>query len=169
MSMSKPVFLLVTADQCGYCTEFKNNIWPNLKKYLKKIDLVQVHHINFPSPSPIHLAKSGKYHPDLGKFINWYPTMMLFPYSLWSNSNSVLKGDVMNGLFEKDMVKMNPPLKPYIEKNILEWLNSTLKNNPLFGAKPNIVLSNINPGTNDVITTKKKEIFKQSKAKIYIK
>lgn len=150
MTTNKNIFLLVTAGDCFHCNGFKKNVWPNLKSKLDKRNDIQIIHIELPLLSST-ISKT-EYHRDLSKFIKWYPTIMLFPSSLWNNFNSKLEGEVMNGKFVKDVIEFDKESKiGYTEISIIDWINKTLSTNSLFKSnfygskdKQTIILTNGN-------------------------
>ena len=133
---SKPVFVLLTATTCPGCVNFKAKVWPSLKEELIKDNKVQVVHIEVPTtgskPDPT------KYHPELSRFIGWFPTMFLFPADRWNNHSSQLIGIVKNG-------KIVPPgvndqgtqipehVEPMVQINVskedtIKWIDFTINN-----------------------------------------
>lgn len=157
---NKPIFLLVTAANCDFCIKFKQNVWDiknGLKSKLEKKGDVQIVQIDLPTTGSS--PSKTEYHKDLYKFIQWFPTIMLFPSSLWYNHNSKLEGEVMGGKIVKDIVEFDKDAKlSYTELPILDWMNKTLttsnifKNNLLSTTKdkPTIILTN---GNNVIGTT----------------
>jgi len=129
-----PVFVLITADNCPGCINFKSRIWPSLKSKLESDGKVQVVTIELPTtnskPDPV------KYHKDLVRFIGWFPTMVLFPADRWNNHSSDLIGIIKNG-------RMVPPSKDengnevpahvepiskfnLSEEDVLKWIDFTI-------------------------------------------
>jgi hypothetical protein len=159
---NKPVLLLVTAGNCHFCTTFKDNIWIGLKKSLEKKGNVQIIQIELQTIDSI-LSKI-EYHRDLYKFVQWYPTIILFPSVLWYNTNSRLDGSVMNGKVVNGLITIDEsPKVKFTESSILDWVNNTISSN-LFRNKPNILLTNgsniINiPNNEDKIQQSDKQLF----------
>ena len=60
---SRPVFVLLTAEDCPACNNFKKKIWPSMKKRLENENRVQIVIIGVPTtrskPDPV------KYHKEL--------------------------------------------------------------------------------------------------------
>ena len=91
----KPVFVFVTADNCGYCSIFKERIWTELKNKLVSENRVDIVEINLPTtgskPDIINYPK------DLRRFIGWFPTLILFPASSWYNNIGTRQPTVLDG------------------------------------------------------------------------
>jgi hypothetical protein len=123
--MSKPIFLLVTAGNCHFCTKFKNNVWINLKNTLEQEGNVQIVEIELPTTKS-SISKT-EYHRELYKYVSWYPTIILFPSILWNNFNSKLEGRVMNGKIDNGIVSFDIDAKiQFNEMCILDWVDSNL-------------------------------------------
>ena len=138
---NKHILVLVTSKSCHYCKKFKPGIWKSLQNKFEKYPNLKVVEIeletNNSQPSQI------EYHPDLNKFIGWFPTLMLFPQNLWKNYKTTLQGKVFNGEFVFDK-KLNKDVIAYVSRNenftelsILTWYNTIIKKDPLFNNNNN--------------------------------
>ena len=137
---NRPVFVLITSKVCPSCHGFKKKVWPDLRRELEHEDKVKIITIDVPTldskPDP------DKYHPDLKRYIGWFPTVSLFPASSWRDRSSELKGIIKdgriipaghdkNGKFQPERVAI--VVKPNVTKNsILNWVDKTLNENRLF-------------------------------------
>lgn len=135
----KPVLVLVTADTCGHCVNFKKNELNNLKQALQNEDKVYLIEINLPNTQS---TPGIEYHPDCKKYIGWYPTFLLFSGSTWFNHNVPLKGSILNGKFKDDQVIHVGGYK-MLTNNIIDWINQELSSNPIFNEpRSSVVLVN---------------------------
>lgn len=133
---SKPVFVLLTATTCPACVNFKAKVWPSLKDELEKQNKVKVVTIEVPTTSS--KPDPQTYHPDLSRFIGWFPTMFLFPSERWNNHNSELIGIVKNGKIVPPGVDDNGNKVPeHVEpmgkinlskEDTLKWVDFTINN-----------------------------------------
>lgn len=132
--MSKPVFVLVTAEDCHHCDDFKKSRtgWPAIKSGLVKNGRVKIVEIHLPTMTS---RPSDTYHPELAKYIGWTPTMMLFPGSSWRNHSSELKGVVKNGEFVNGEIDVTGKVN-FSKNAMVGWVNDNLDNNPLFNGPP---------------------------------
>lgn len=129
--MSKPVLVLIMSKTCGACIGFKRDKWGDLKNYLIKRNDVDIVEITVDPPS----TTLEQYHPDLAKYVGWYPTILLFSGSNWSNKSSSLKGFVKNGKLEGDKVT-NVPFEvngmkkqiDYSPDSIGKWIDNNINN-----------------------------------------
>lgn len=92
----KPVLVVVTADNCGGCSVFKQRVMSDLVRDAEAH--VEVVKINLPSmSSPI----PPQYPQDLRRLIAWYPTLILIPYTSWRSGGNmngcVFNGEITNG------------------------------------------------------------------------
>jgi len=130
--MVKPVFVLLMAKTCGHCANFKSKRWPSIKEELLKdgkVDIVEIELETQTTKPP------SKYHPDLHKYIGWFPSMFLFNGDSWNNHNSELKGIIKNGKLTDDgvkNVKSGGKIVDYSQESILAWVDSNLNQNPIF-------------------------------------
>lgn len=144
MEDKRPVFVLVTAKTCPGCVAFKRNTWDSLKTQLEKDGKVQI--VTVEVPTTISKPDPVKYHKELGRFIQWFPTIALFPADRWYNHNSELIGIVKNG-------KMVPPgtdkegnfVPEHIEMvgepnfskdELLGWVDYTISKDRIFSSTP---------------------------------
>ena len=89
----KHVFIVITAENCGYCTKFKSETWPTLKPKLINSGRLTVVEISLETMSEINSeAFSDKYPIDLRRYAKWFPTFILCTYSSWKN------GDIIDGV-----------------------------------------------------------------------
>jgi thiol-disulfide isomerase/thioredoxin len=135
----KPVFVIVTAQNCGHCHRFSNT-YPQLADMIRNTGLVEVIELKLPSISSV--PNPDIYPLDIQRYIKWYPTFILFPGRVWNHAltgkNNRLDGVVFNGRVFNDEVKhfnyipetknMAISLTP---DNLIAWIRSEL-DTPLF-------------------------------------
>jgi hypothetical protein len=73
------------------------------------------------------IPRNEQYHPDLEKFIGWYPSLMIFPASLWYDHKSSLDGEVFNGMMTENRIAFLPDSQPLKTDSILGWVNKALE------------------------------------------
>ena len=133
-----PVFVLVMAKTCGACQNFKRRIWPNLKQELERLNKVDIVEIELSSTNSV--VSNTTYHPELKKFIGWFPTILLFTGDSWNNKSSKLEGIVKNGKLNNNGVEFVG--KPdFSKQSVLEWLNENLNQNALFKNSNSIIIT----------------------------
>ena len=124
--MNKPVLVFVMSEKCGACQNFKKKMLPDLQRELGNSSQFKFLVLDFPNMAIPAQVEGMTYHPDLRNgFIEFFPTLLLFPGNLWNNSQSKLKGVAKHDL------KKNPQID-YSKSSINSWINTTLKNDPLF-------------------------------------
>ncbi len=140
MNNTKFIFIKVTADNCGVCKIYQN-FWPDYLELLKKIPNLDIIEINLEDnssdPNPV------EYPSELGRWIVWYPTFLLFTASSWSAAHRfqeydgtqlidksgplALEGAVYNGAFNNGkLIQLRGPA-PTAE-NLIAWIITEMKN-----------------------------------------
>jgi len=131
MATSKPIFVIVTSDACAHCHIFRAKELDNVKNRLIKEGKVNIVEIN----SKTMTANAGDdYHPNLSKYIRWFPTFFLFTADSWNNKNIALVGKVLGGEFVDGPNGQELKPKPGVGRDvdgITKWVDDTLKN-PIF-------------------------------------
>ena len=138
--MIKPVFVSITADDCGPCANYKrgleteliNNTLLEPSKHWK--DLLTVYRINVErrDMSLIRdlVGKKGL-NPEIENYIMAYPSFMLFTPASWNNIKSKLEGEVFGSIVTrvngKVVINSNPsqPFNLTIDA-ITTWLTGLL-------------------------------------------
>lgn len=152
--MVKPVFVLIMSESCGHCANFKAKRWPGIKEKLLKDGKVDVVEITLQDST----VKPGKeYHPQLAKYIGWFPIMMLFNGNDWKNHGSNLRGIIKNGKLTNNGVETVPDgdkQVDYSPKSILSWVNQNVENNAILkGGITQESLARMQPGSTVYIPT----------------
>lgn len=128
------VFLLVTAKTCGYCKIFMDTTWGELKSKLEDFKNIKIKKITLETTNT--QPSKNLYHPDLHKFIGWFPTLILVSQKTWNNHSKELKGVVYNGEFtEFKIPNTNTQIKKikylgdgtFKTKSILSWVEKSFK------------------------------------------
>lgn len=83
---SKPVFVLLTASNCGHCRTFKENIWPGLKSNLLQTGQVRVEQVEIQDMGAPVIPSSMP--GGLITYAKWYPMILLVPGSAWDEGLS---------------------------------------------------------------------------------
>lgn len=119
------VFVLIMSDTCGACQLFKKNKLANLRKRLERepVDLVEI------ELTGNNKSQLDQYHPDLKRWVAWFPIMLLFPKNLWNDKTGKLDGAIKNGRMTAEGVKNIPTdNKPvdYSDRSVIKWVHNNL-------------------------------------------
>lgn len=132
--MTKPVFVLITAETCSACKNFLPK-WVEIKKKIEELGKVRIIEINVPDMKNAiikeHLSSKG-YSEDLLRYIRWFPTMSLFTGLNWDRVNQGLESKLDGKTFH--------PNSGMTEIGIMMWFAETLSQPPFSGDNP-LVLS----------------------------
>lgn len=118
MSNRNPILVIVTANNCDHCKIFKKDILNDLKAALLRENKVTIEELNLNStndPIPEH------YSQDLGRYVKWFPTFVLFNRESWNNGNNLI-GCVFNGIMDKGEAELVGKRK-LNKNNIVRWVN----------------------------------------------
>lgn len=132
---SRPVFVLITAKTCHACHGFRSHTWEDLKTELIKQGKVQVVEIDVPNTQS--KPDSTQYHPQLSRFIGWFPTMSLYPADRWNNHLSTLIGIIKNGKIVPPSDEQGEHIETVGKMNlskddILKWVDYTITKEKMF-------------------------------------
>ena len=110
MSSSLPVLVIMLADNCAHCANFKRNFLNKFRELVKSYGKVTLVEINFKDYTKPVLDPS--YPSDLLK-IRAYPSFNLIPASTWANgkAGNPMKNILTYGIMFKDgnMVQVPVP------------------------------------------------------------
>ncbi len=148
--MGKPVLLLVMSDTCGACQKFKVTALPSIEKEIKKQGNVELLKLEFPimQISTDDVDSKFEYHPELNKFVTWFPTFILVPDNLWFDKGSKLSCLVKDkeGV-DKSMEDRRKGIVPqpgdkrypdYSKDSILDWIKTSLSSDSIFTKRPEL-------------------------------
>jgi thiol-disulfide isomerase/thioredoxin len=139
-SLNKPVFVIVTADNCGACVEFKK-VWQDVKKNIQNLNLVTIVEISLKTRAD--LPPPNLYPVDIRRFIGWFPTFLLFTSQSWDdalqNSSKQLSGVIFNGRVNSTTrrVELTETRIGPSSDNMIDWIRRSLNQLP-FQDKPMI-------------------------------
>lgn len=139
---SAATLVIITAQTCGACNTYKmnteNNFMTSLRSFSnnrrnKGLGGIDVININLPStqPSPDQIENLNRYHPDLGPYLGWFPTFLLFTDSSWKNKQGKLNGVVYNGEYLNGVWKA-VGRSPINLSNLMAWINDSITKNDIF-------------------------------------
>lgn len=126
--MTKPIFVIATAENCQFCQIFAQ-AWPEIKVAIEASGLVTVRYIQV--PDSFNPPDPSQYPFDLTeRWIGWYPSFMLFNGQSWENARPEvdhrrlvkLQGFVFNGEFGPDGKIFNTKKKVPTKENLLSWI-----------------------------------------------
>src|SRR5437016_8207823 len=149
---SKPVLVLVTAENCSACKQLKARTWGTLKSEIIKLGAVRIIEISLNTTAD--LPSENFYPIDIKRYIRWFPTFLLFTSKSWyaaspevnKGSKSSLEGVVFAGKFEGGILQSIPGIGA-TQENVLKWLREELNNNSLFRTSTSGTLPPINPSS----------------------
>lgn len=129
---NRNVLVVVTADDCGYCTAFKSNGLLQLQKELQTSGIVRVIHINKKSMKSLI---EPPYPTQLNSLAIWYPTFILINGKAWNNNfseskNMELPVEIFNGVYKDGTVTMDHNRKGF--DKLVSWITDNIENNPKF-------------------------------------
>lgn len=148
----KPVFIVVTAGNCGFCTRFKSEVWPTLKPKLVNSGRLSIVEIELETMGEVKSKSFAERYPvDLRRYTTWFPTFILCTAASWENGD-VIDGVVLNGEFIYDHETQteiigsvsNEQLKEPNDSNITQWLSDNLRSNKFMNSEksqPKIILT----------------------------
>lgn len=119
--MNRPVFVIVTNEQCGACHRYREKIRDDLFKKLDRSILSDVIEIHL--PSMVNKSPLDDYHPKLKEIVAWYPNFMLFTSESWNNKKGNLVTEIMNGSFIEGKIQLVGGV-PFTPEGIIDWIRS---------------------------------------------
>ena len=169
----KHVFIVVTAGNCGFCSAFKTNVWPNLKTKLVNSGRLNVVEIQLETMGEVHSESFTNLYPeDLRRYINWFPTFVLCTYSSWIKRDQldavVMNGKmVLNESIGKEIASLNPQDEQIgtDEESMLQWLTQHLRSNKFVSSASSSSAPQTN-GTKIVLTDRRVKPPQKMKFKI---
>jgi hypothetical protein len=126
MESGRPVFVLATAGDCGFCVAFRKK-WPEIKQHLQGLNLVDIVEIEFPTMKS-NLVDLG-YPKDLMRYIRWFPTMMIFSAAEWKQAlagkDVKLNGVIVNGsLNNKGLAEPRGQVVAFTKESLAQWVQT---------------------------------------------
>lgn len=116
----KYMLLVITANGCSACTNFKQ-AWPDMKKQLQKI--IPIVEINQPQLTNEFDIK--KVPVNLSKYVSWFPTLVLVKIEDFKPGNRLTYGAVFNGdITPAGSAKMSASKKSLNLYEVQNWINS---------------------------------------------
>jgi hypothetical protein len=151
----KSILLIVTARDCGACTQFKSKVLPELKKKILSENVVNLVHDDLPT---YRSSNINSVDPDIpasvGNYIRWFPTLLLFPVGSWEPV--VFNGIVSNGTVK--MVEDRNQTIPMSLAGINGWIHHQLVSNPQFQPRKALIPST-SSSTRFVLTDGGKPVY----------
>jgi hypothetical protein len=121
-----PIFFLITADDCGACVNFKNNMWPVIKKDLEESKSVTIVHRNLEFRRDRDKLKL-ELGEDILKFVPHYPSMALITAESWKEKKQ-LNGIIFNGTINpQGKFERLPDNRQLKFDKIFEWVKINLQ------------------------------------------
>ncbi len=98
-NIDKPILVIVTAQGCRGCSNFKNSTRHALLQQLKAAGTVDIIEYDNPSVTPITSAPPN-FHRDFGKWVEWFPCFLLFSGSSWKSQHQQLVGSIYAAVYQ---------------------------------------------------------------------
>ena len=118
----RKIFIILTADDCGPCIEFKTT---HLKSVLQKTKFLQdltTIHINLKKRSE---SISDRYHPQFRASRKWFPGFYIFYEKDFYDFKRDLSGEIIGGTFIKGtQLQRNDDSYTYVADKIYEWVKT---------------------------------------------
>ena len=130
----KPVLIIVTSETCAHCVTYKKYYHYQVMDWVKQkkqVNLIELHL----SDGLVRLAP--EHHPDLKRYVRWFPQFLLFTGESWGNRQGKLDGIIMGG----EMVNGTPEtveekMPPLNGSNIIRWATEHVSNNNISQIPP---------------------------------
>lgn len=116
------ILVIFTATSCGACIKYKKIFRDDVLNKLISEGKVSIIEINFPT---FNVVLGPEYHPQLKKYIGWFPEFVLFTNESWYNYSTDLIGYIMGGRIVNGEAKPEKPIAPNAE-NVSNWINRTI-------------------------------------------
>lgn len=132
--IQKHVFIVLTADDCSWCTKFKTETWSTLKQKLINSGRLEIIEINVNKMSDTNGEDFyEKYPSDLKRFFGWFPCFVLLTQASWKIGMN-FEGSVFNGKSVYDSETGEEVVEPIgsaepTTENITQWLSDELRSN----------------------------------------
>lgn len=94
-----PILLIIMAEDCGACMNFKQNNFQELLKKLSQDNMVTPHVIQFKSRGKVTLDTS-KYHPDIQNIIFWFPMFVVIAKKCWQDHSLPLDYHILGSYLD---------------------------------------------------------------------
>jgi len=111
--MGEKKIILITWESCGHCHTMLDTVWNpkgGAKKQISDAGWTIVHEeIGAGSEGKLKWART---HPELKKYVNWYPCLLKF--------NGSSTPDIFGGVYKNGRLTFNPDMDLSIE-NIVTW------------------------------------------------
>jgi len=133
MGDSKPVFVKVTAGDCGACKNFQGR-WKSIRKAIEDLRAVRIVEIQVKSMMGAKLTDLG-YPADLQRYVSWYPTFFLFRGDNWDEAMRG-RGGALDGVIFNGIVGNPQPQQGFsmTAEGLTSWITKTLNEDPRFSS-----------------------------------
>lgn len=148
---TEPVFVLVTANTCRHCVDFKSKHWDEVKQYLVSKN---IRFFDYAVPSMGERNALTVHHPTapyhIRTKVSFYPTLMLVESSSWERASASPNNDLplLAEVYGAEMSsggRYIPTGAPQITTDsVKEWIQ-TCKNKTSFGGAASANTNNSNP------------------------
>lgn len=127
MASKKSVFVILTSSTCGHCQTFKSKYRDEVIKRVKDDGKVNFVEINFPTSNSV---PGPEYHPDLVKYIGWFPEFIIFTGESWENHSIELIGSIMAGKMVSGRPEFVQEESRLDVDSIISWINKEVPSGP---------------------------------------
>lgn len=146
---SRPVFVVITAENCGHCKSFKNGPWPDTKAALESMGTVRVVHIELAAMGD---ALPPQYPSTLQTYIRGFPTLLLVSGESW---NRALQsgGPLDYQVFGTDAIGKRGTYSRD-KAGIISWINNAVPRLSQGGGTSKTVTKGVNDNSGCTITVR---------------
>lgn len=128
---TRPVVLLVTANDCGACSKFYTPWSTDISPAISNLGNVRLEWYAYPTMGSMPTTINGKAVPvDLANYVGWFPTLLLVPGTAWNNSMRDKDAPLNAEIFALDTYVNGVPTRsktiPLTKEAILRWIKDTV-------------------------------------------
>ncbi len=119
MPVSPFILVAVFADNCDGCKYFKGNHLAKLREKLKGYRYQEIFVARIGDPVP------SNFHPDLNRFVRWWPTFILATRSSFEDKSGRLEAYVFNGVQDNGNISHVGMGKgyPFSADGVVKWIS----------------------------------------------
>ena len=133
-SRSPPIFVILTAGNCGHCVTFKDKYLDDLEDRIANLeDNNEIRFLHAKLDTVSDKPDPNLTHPKLSGLLGWFPQFILITGDTWDDHSGKLDGQIFGGVLEKGVMKKGSDGRPVTVKdgkiddeNIYNWITKNL-------------------------------------------
>lgn len=155
MFTSKPVLVVVTAANCGFCKKLHQR-WNPIRESIQSLEKVRLMELNV-SHIGADVSNNG-YPKDMQRYVTWYPTVLLFSGDNWDKvikgEETKLYGRIMNG----EVGNPYPSEQKYnIDSQGISQFIEDVLSDPTFGSKPDEKVKTTEDNSKNIVVSNERQ------------